>query len=61
MEQKIMTCWQVIDQIDRLNEYCLNDEGATLDMVANALNGLSVMYTLHFEDLFDEYERSLKS
>ena len=64
MEQEIMGCWNVTNDIDTLyknvmdyTEYNKLDS----DQVANFLLGLKTIYDMKFEHLFDLYERIIRA
>ena len=57
LEQEIMNCWHVVDDIDTvltIVEY--GDEDRTI----NALIGLKELYSVKFEKLFDTFEKYIK-
>ena len=60
LEQDIMRCWNVVDDIDMLYEnVCDNPKfdmpAETSDRVANALLGLKELYEMRFERLNDTF------
>jgi hypothetical protein len=55
LEQQIMECWRVVDDISTLNEGLLDYE-INADKVSNTLIGLKELYNLKFEKLFRTYE-----
>jgi len=57
LEQGIMGCWCVVDDIKIVAEKYANDN----DELGNLLLGLQAIYQLKFENLFNIYEESLKS
>lgn len=60
MEQMIMNCWAVIDDIDLLMENVMDDDNLTKDNIANALLGMSELYRMKFEKMFRMFEASCK-
>jgi len=58
-EQQIMKCWQIIDQLDTVNEGILEHNWSS-DQVSNALIGLKEIYQLEFDKLFLQFEESIK-
>lgn len=56
LEQKIMDSWQVVEDLQLLYRQTLDGE-MTSDDWANALLGLSVIYTLRFQELFSVFEK----
>lgn len=59
MEQQIMTCWNICEDLDTLNEGVL-DRGMNSDQISNVLMGLKQLYQLKFETLFEQFEAMLK-
>lgn len=59
-EQQIMDCWHVVDDINTLAE-AVCEKNLTTDQVSNILIGLSALYGLKFDKLFQTFEQSLKS
>lgn len=62
LEQKIMNCWSVVDDIDALYSH-LGDNlrfvgmsPAAEDELQNILLGLKSVYQMKFEKLWDEFE-----
>ena len=60
LEQQIMDCWGVIDDIKILTEHVLEDEDANTDSISNALIGIENLYNLKFEKLFRTFESTLE-
>ena len=58
LEQGIMQCWSVVDDIDVV--YQRTDELTDPDELANALLGLKTLYNMKFERLFDIFERYVR-
>lgn len=59
MEQQIMTCWNICEDLHTLHEGVL-DRGMTTDQISNVLMGLKDLYQLKFETLFEQFEAMLK-
>ncbi len=64
LEQQIMECWNVTTDINDVYEYVMNGDGSELstgerDRVANILLGISQLYELKFNKLFDTFEECL--
>lgn len=55
MEQQIMTCWNVCEDLDTLTEGVL-DRGMTTDQISNVLIGMKELYQLKFEKLWEHFE-----
>lgn len=54
LEQSIMNCWHVVDDIKTVTNHA---ERLSKDDLLNTLIGLSTLYQLKFEDLFGEFEK----
>ena len=54
LEQQIMKCWNVTDDIQLVYETVLDKE-MTKDQIANCLLGMHQMYELKFNKLFDTF------
>lgn len=59
LEQDIMKCWSVVDDIDVLYEYVM-ERNPTTDQIANALLGLHTLYQMKFEKCFGTFEQLIK-
>lgn len=59
LEQQIMACWNIIEDIQLLNKGVLEGrpEGSTMtqDEISNYLLGLESIYSLKFEQMFDTF------
>jgi hypothetical protein len=60
LEQQIMNCWHVVDDIKTLNQQ-LQDASSkmTEDQIANYLLGLETIYQVKFEQLFALFEQMI--
>lgn len=57
LEQQIMACWNLVDDVDLLYQEVLGkDLHEDQDKLANALLGLSTIYHMKFEKLHDMLE-----
>ena len=56
LEQDIMNCWSVVDDIKELNRCMLDRRKMTDDGVGNYLLGLETIYQVKFERLFETFE-----
>lgn len=56
LEQNIMKCWNVTDDIDLLYSTLMEKE-MTTDDIANFLLGMKTMYDLKFDELFTNFEK----
>ncbi len=59
LEQHIMKCWNVTEDIDLLN-YNVLEKDMSKDEISNFLLGLKTIYQCKFEDLFDNFSELLK-
>lgn len=61
LEQEIMRCWNVVDDLQLLNKYVLEGtpDGAELskDRIANYLLGMEAVYELKFQELWTTFEQ----
>jgi len=55
LEQEIMNCWRVVDDIDLLYGN-LMDGNTTIDDVGNILLGMKHLYQMRFEKCFNRFE-----
>ncbi len=55
LEQHIMKCWNVTEDIDLLYKNVMEKDMST-DDIANFLLGLKTIYNHKFEELFDTFE-----
>ena len=55
LEQNIMKCWNVTEDIDLLFENVM-EKDMTQDEISNALLGLKTMYEMKFQKLWDNFE-----
>lgn len=55
LEQGIMQCWNVTDDIDLVYRN-LMERDLSKDDIANALLGLKTIYQMKFEELFHDFE-----
>ena len=59
LEQHIMKCWNVTEDIDLLNFNVL-EKDMSKDEISNFLLGLKTIYNAKFEDLFDAFGELIK-
>lgn len=59
LEQQIMDCWHITDDLKILEEAVL-DKGISVDDTANITIGLEKLYHLKFEKLFNIFENHCK-
>jgi hypothetical protein len=60
LEQDIMNCWSVVDDIKELNRCMLDRRKMTDDEVSNYLLGLETIYQVKFERLFETFEMLIR-
>lgn len=61
LEQNILKCWNVTDDIDLLYENVMDRAPEmTTDEIANALLGLQSLYNMRFEKLWTNFEQLIK-
>lgn len=65
LEQQILNCWHVLQDIDLLHTNVLEGKpegGAmTTDEISNYLLGLESIYELKFQQLFDTFSQLVKT
>ncbi len=66
LEQEILECWNVTTDISDVYEYVMNGDGDELstderDKVANILLGISQLYELKFDKLFNTFLLTLST
>lgn len=54
-EQQIMSAWSIVDELKLLHEGVL-ERGLTSDQVSNILSGMTDLYQMKFEILFETFE-----
>jgi hypothetical protein len=60
LEQHIMKCWNVTEDIDLLN-YNVLEKDMSRDEISNFLLGLKTIYNAKFDDLFDNFSELIKN
>jgi hypothetical protein len=60
LEQQIMSCWNIVDDLDVLLEEVCEGEPMTTDRMANIVLGMKEMYDIKFNKLFRTFEDFLK-
>jgi hypothetical protein len=66
LEQEIMECWNVTTDINDVYEYVMNGNGSELstderDRVANILLGISQLYELKFNKMFNTFTECIRN
>jgi hypothetical protein len=54
LEQHIMKCWNITEDIDLLNKNVL-EKDISKDDISNFLLGLKTIYECKFEEMFDSF------
>ena len=57
LEQDIMKCWNVTEDIDLLYRNVLDGPEMTTDDIANALLGMKTLYDMKFNEMFNHFEK----
>jgi len=61
LEQRIMQCWNVVDDLDVLFvTVCENNPPLTNDQIANTMLGMKQLYDMKFYALMSTFEKYLK-
>lgn len=58
VEQGILSCWHVTDDIDLLYKQVMEGDPTT-DDIANTLLGIKHIYSMRFNNLFNDFEQSI--
>jgi len=56
LEQNILKCWNVTDDIDLLYRRIMDGPAMTEDEIANFLLGMITIYNARFEETFNNFE-----
>lgn len=57
LEQGIMKCWNVTEDVDLLYRNVLDGPEMTTDEISNALLGIKTLYEMKFNELFNTFEQ----
>lgn len=60
LEQRILDCWHITDDLDMLFEAVM-ERDLSKDMIANIVLGLKELYHLKFERTFETFEDCIKN
>jgi len=60
LEQQIMDCWHIVDDLKVLSEATIENDDMTMDKVSNITIGLEQLYQLKFEKLFELFEENIR-
>lgn len=56
LEQEIMDCWQITNDIDTIFTHVMENDRLDRDKLANVLLGMKELYHLKFENCFNTFE-----
>lgn len=59
LEQQILSCWRVVDDVDMLYRWVMNEE-MSHDDIANVLLGIKTLYNMKFNETFANFEGAIK-
>ena len=60
LEQNIMHCWTICDDLNLIAKNVLENDSMDRDKLANILIGMADLYQLKFEECFCNFEDTLK-
>lgn len=60
LDQKIMGCWQITNDLDSLFRDVVETDKLDRDTISNAILGLKTIYDMKFNHLYTDYETMLK-
>lgn len=60
LEQDIMNCWSVVDDVKELSRCMLDRRKMTEDEISNYLLGIETIYQVKFERLFETFEMLIR-
>ena len=60
LEQQILDCWRVVDDLKLLTEYVMEDSSANTDSISNVTIGLEQLYQIKFDKLFRTFEELIR-
>ena len=61
LEQDIMNCWQVVEDLKTFSRRYLDGPKMTEDDVANIMIGIESLYQIKFEQMFNTFEQCIKN
>lgn len=59
-EQQILDCWKIVDELKLVSE-AVGDDKLSADSIMNILNGMTELYELKFDKLFNVFEEGLRA
>jgi hypothetical protein len=60
LEQRIMECWQVTDDIDLITNHLVEDldiNGQTADAIVNKYSAVKELYDIKFDQMWKTFEK----
>ena len=61
LEQQILDCWRIVDDLKLLSEYVIEDPSSTKDSISNVTIGLEQLYQIKFDKLFRTFEELVRN
>ena len=61
LEQQILDCWRIVDDLKFLTEYVIEDSSSTKDSISNVTIGLEQLYQIKFDKLFRTFEELVRN
>ena len=61
LEQNILDCWKITDDLELVCEHVLNEEKLDKDKISNALLGLQTIYSMKFEKMWSNFENLVRN
>ena len=61
LEQQILKCWNITEELQLLNEQVLENDSFTKDQISNYLLGLHTIYEVKFEKMFDQFSELVQT
>lgn len=55
LEQGIMQCWNLVDELKAVSEYCTKHKSSAAEIL-DVLDALTKVYQLKFENTFETFE-----
>ena len=59
-EQEIMACWNIVEELKVLHEGVL-ERDLTNDQISNILSGMTELYQMKFEIVFETFEQLVRN
>ena len=61
LEQHLLDCWKVTDDVAMVCDHVLNEETLDRDKISNALLGLQTIYDMKFEKAWSSFENLVRN